>query len=85
MDDLSITIYPVQKHTVVNAITVSIAVDSNAVDVAKLERNKKVEFAMCALVQAIRNELYLRESTGKDREINLTLPLERESRINTDV
>jgi len=72
MDDLNITIYPVQKHTVINAITVSIAVDSNAIDVAKLERNKKVEFAIGALVQAIRNELYLTGSTKTENAMPIT-------------
>ena len=53
-------------------ISVFITVDSSALNVAKLERNKKVEFAIGALAQTIRNELYLIESTKTENAMPIT-------------
>ena len=63
---LNTSIYPVLMPIADPVISVFITVDSNARDAVRLERNKKVDSAIHALAQTIRNELYLLESTGRE-------------------
>lgn len=64
------SIYPKPFPIVSDAIEVLIWVDSSAMNVAKLDRNEKVNAAIDALVRRIRNELYFSESTGSENEMH---------------
>jgi hypothetical protein len=68
----SISTYPIPKPSVYPAITVFIIIDSSALDVAKLERNEKVNSAIDALLRRIRNELYFTGNTGSGDGMPIT-------------
>jgi hypothetical protein len=59
-----------QRRTVPPVIEVNIEITFNAVDVARLEQNPKVNSAIDALLRRIRNELYFAGNTGSESEMH---------------